>query len=68
MKLLPLFTAAISLAFTSSALGQAAVGDQLPDLLGFTQAPPSAPLANLTEFDFNAREGEVIVAVYHASW
>lgn len=56
------------LALMRVADGQAVVGQDLPDTLGFTQALRSAPLQNLSEFNFNDLEGQVILVVYHASW
>lgn len=50
------------------ASAQTPVGAIVPETVGFTQAPPSAPLQNLTEFSFENREGEVLLVVYHASW
>lgn len=48
--------------------GQAIVGQELPETLGFTVAARSSPLQNLSEFDFNDLEGQVALVVYHASW
>jgi len=47
---------------------QATVGENLPETIGFTQAAPSAPLQNLSEFDYRDLEGQVALVVYHASW
>jgi len=60
--------AGMGLASMSHVSGQALVGAELPDPIGFTQAPPSFPLTNLSNFDFLDAEGEVLVVVYHASW
>ena len=62
------FLTVFSLALGQSASGQALVGQDLADPLGFTMAPRAEPLQNLSEFDYNQREGEVILVMYHASW
>lgn len=67
MKKLVIF-AGLGLASVSALKAQAGVGDDLPAPIGFTQAAPSAPLRNLSEFDFLDLEGQVAVVVYHASW
>jgi hypothetical protein len=68
MKYQSILTTIVSGVLVLPGFGQAPVGDVIPETLGFTQAAPSFPLSDTSEFDFNDREGEVIVAVYHASW
>ena len=68
MNISKALTTTIALALTPLASAQAPVGDTLPDTLGFSFAQPSAPLQNISEFDLNDREGEVIVVVYHVPW
>lgn len=63
-----LAVAGLGLASVAKLQAQASVGQQLPGLIGFTQAPRSAPLQNLSEFDYNDLEGQVALVVYHASW
>ena len=62
------FLAGIGVTSVSSLNGQTAVGADVPDSLGFTQAEPSFPLSNPSEFDFSDLEGQVALVVYHASW
>ena len=68
MKIPNSLVASISLSLSPLVSAQAPVGDTLPDTLGFSHALPSAPLQNITEFNLNDREGEVIVVVYHVPW
>ena len=67
MKLLSIY-AGLSLAAISGLHAQATAGDTLPDQIGFTQAQPSFPLEDLSEFNYLDIEGQVAVVVYHASW
>lgn len=60
--------AGFGLASVTKLQAQATVGQELPETIGFTQAPRSAPLQNLSEFDYNDLEGQVALVVYHASW
>jgi len=62
------FLSSFGLSQISLLSAQAMVGDELPETIGFTQAAPSVPLQNLSEFDYRDLEGQVAVVVYHASW